>query len=353
LSTFDTQTQFIEKLSDYFQLNKEKNSLLIIQIEFSKKEDMDLLACVRHLVVESFKENYSFKNHIALLINIPKENVRNFVGYQFGHWNCYHLDELEEWDDWLPSFECLNRNSLSSLLRLGLDNRTFDLNLLLKRLAHNACSLIVDTNLTRTIHRIDMFINLCEKSERFVEVIVKRLIWLQEEKESEYMKEESRSNWLVNEVAQLKQINNYSTLRRACQYYFHTKLSPLLAYLLAYSDSYSNLDVLDDSLNDETMHWKHQLWLDVFENRDICKLTYMNMRSRDESHSKELSQFLCESEWTKKTYLDDFSQSEHLKPKLPFFWLLVNQLNSLSENIIENLFYSWTRKDCEKISTFL
>ena len=79
------------------------------------------------------------------------------------------------------------------------EHKMLDLVLLPKKIAHNACSLIVDTNLDRTIYTELSCLRDCDNSRFFV---VMRLINLQEEKEI-YMPIESVNNWLIPILKQL------------------------------------------------------------------------------------------------------------------------------------------------------
>ena len=363
LQSFDTQQQFNNKLISYLEKsiqsiksNNEKY-VLLIQSEYDKKNSSDLISCTRHAIVELFKENVNFKASymenifVCLIINIPKEKVKNFIGFQLSYWSCYHLDEIEEPLDDIPPFETLYNKPLSCLLKDSLENtmlteqmdtgliktnKYVNLSLLLKKLAHNACSLINDTNLSRTIERIDLFTKLCD-NKPFVISLTKKLINLLEEKENpdnQYMTYDLVYNWLTKEAASFHLINQYSTLRRACQNYIESKLSPLLAFILSIIDLYSNLDTYYRSLVDSK--WKCDLWLNIMDNNELCKIEYKDMRSKD-AFSNELTQFNCQSDWLIKKFTDQFDQNREFRPSLPFFWLLNTQLNQLYSNYYESL----------------
>lgn len=84
--------QFIDCLGDFYAKNvsnQDKKSLLLIQIEVSRRYDNDLLSCVRHLTVEVRKKLAAEKRlnpnaYVALIVMVPRENVRNVSGFQFG-----------------------------------------------------------------------------------------------------------------------------------------------------------------------------------------------------------------------------------------------------------------------------
>lgn len=154
---------------------------------------------------------------------------------------------------------------------------------------------------------------------------------MQEEKEKNFIWGDKCNNWLVREVADIKNIQQYSSLKRSCQNYFETKLSPLLAYILSYVDYYSNLDIFATATGDQV--WISKLWLNIFNNQDVCKLPYNNMRTTS-NHSEELKEFLCKSNPLKRRFN---SQNEtRLVPILPFAWHLIDQLSEFYSSFIES-----------------
>ena len=50
-------------------------------------------------------------SYIILVINLTRENLKNFIGFQVGYWSCYHIDELDESNDYLPAFNLLKGKS--------------------------------------------------------------------------------------------------------------------------------------------------------------------------------------------------------------------------------------------------
>jgi hypothetical protein len=357
LQSFDTQQQFKSKIKSfltYKTADNQSSNLLIIQTDFSKKNSSDLISCARHSIVDEISECVKLDStilencYIVLIINLTRESLKNFVGFQVGYWSCYHIDELDETNNYLPAFNLLKGKSLSVLLQEGLDhlikNRnnetaakehmvTIDLKILLKKLAHQSCSLIIDTNITRTIHRIELFIRLCD-NDHFIEALTKRLVSLQKEKEDEYMTPLTATGWLTKEVADLKMVNQYSTLKRSCQNYFESKLSPMLAYILSVIDLHSNLDLYSESSGKND--WKTRLWLDVLNDVNICKIEYNDMRKKGED-AEELKQFFCKSDWLVKKF-NDKAFENMLKPSLPFFWILINNLNTFYHTFYESRF---------------
>ena len=348
LQSFETQQQFALKVRTFLNSGNgnmaesgDTARLLVIQCDFGKKYDADLLSCARYTIVEQLKEFHNSetisnsKNFILLLVTLAKESSKKFIGFQVGHWTCYHIDELVDTStNYLPSLESMKTKSLSELLNQGLDKMVnqeketqldvcMNLKHLLKKMAHQSCSLIFDTNLTRTIQRIEIFIRLCDDMN-FVRIVAKRLIDLQKDKESKFMV----SNWLSREVADLKSINEYSTLKRSCENYIESKLSPLLAFLLAKIDHFSNLDLYMQ----DVIEWKRELFLNVLEKNEFFQVHYDEMR--ETTSNEELKQFVCKSDRFKKSIQERAVNS--LRPSLPFSWILVNELNDFCKNFLES-----------------
>ncbi len=376
LNSFDTQQQFINKLREFLYsdsttlaaTNNEETMdvdpylnetdvkqvglkrLLVIQIDLTidTKHVFDLIACSRHVIVEECKTAIKLKKmantFICLVINIPRENCSQFIGFQVNYWSCYHVDDIEEPPNDIPTFDLLKDKSLSVLLDDSLKNLTqtetnyINLKSLLHKCAYYACSFIKDDNLKRTIERIDIFIRLCKKNEIFLSLITNYVIDLQKEKEIYSSKIGNTQNWFLSEVAKLDNIKKYSTLRKAAQNYIETKVSPLLGFILSFIDNYFNLDVLDSS----SKKWKTDLWLNLLKNNNIVKFKYeLNMLSKE---GKEISKFQCRSQWSIATLVNETEMMQtslndtnllELKPKLPFCWLLITTLNDLYENFIE------------------
>lgn len=92
LNAFDTQIQFVDRLRQYLNTPRkslERKSLMLVQIELTERYDNDLLSCVRHLTVDTFKEFKAAKRkvdnaYVFIVVIVPRENVRNVSGFQLG-----------------------------------------------------------------------------------------------------------------------------------------------------------------------------------------------------------------------------------------------------------------------------
>lgn len=91
LNAFDTQHQFVDKLDQFFKQSNQQKSIMLIQIELAERYDNDLLACVRHLIVDTRKEHKTstgracLNAYVFIVVVVPRENIRNVSGFQLGN----------------------------------------------------------------------------------------------------------------------------------------------------------------------------------------------------------------------------------------------------------------------------
>lgn len=109
LQSFETKQQFTTQIKAF--LNKQwaddQIRLLMIHCNFNQKNSGEI-ETARHIIVEQIKETPLLTNSFILLfINLTRENLRYFNGFQIAYWTCYHIDELDETSDFLPSFDLL------------------------------------------------------------------------------------------------------------------------------------------------------------------------------------------------------------------------------------------------------
>jgi hypothetical protein len=215
----------------------------------------------------------------------------NIQGFQVTYWSCYHVDDIDECTPDIPSFNQLKNKSISQILQDSLSveegegdrisKSLVDLNLLLNKCAYMACSMITDTNLMRTIDRIQIYLNLVNGCVPFRNILIKYLIGLQTQKEALYSA--TTSSWFVKDVANSSNVKKYLTLRNACKNYIESKLSPLIGAILAQIDNYFNLDILHDQVlhcTDLANSWTFNLWLNVLNNQAIIKVNYDSLLNK-------------------------------------------------------------------------
>lgn len=138
------------------------------------------------------------------------------------------------------------------------------------------------------------------------------------------MTPEIAHSWLVKEVADLKQINEFSTLRKSCLNYVESKLTPMVAFLLSKMDLYCNMDLLTEQSR-ENSSWMNEMWLSALNDEEIFKLSYEDMRIND----TQRKEFECK-QWPSGV------RSDQLRARLPFFWIVINKLGDLCDNFFKN-----------------
>lgn len=114
LNSFETQNQLASQIKKFLesQLRDKKRRMLVIQADYTLKNSADI-ATARHTIVEQIKETPILSNsYVLFFINLTRENLKHFIGFQVGYWTCYHVDELDETSDYLPSFDLLKGESL-------------------------------------------------------------------------------------------------------------------------------------------------------------------------------------------------------------------------------------------------
>lgn len=142
------------------------------------------------------------------------------------------------------------------------------------------------------------------------------------------MRNDQASNWLVREVADLKQIGDHSTLQKSCLNYVESKMAPLVAYMLAKLDLYNNMDLLllvqqqeeeeEEGVTGQLVVWLRDMWLWALQHAEFVKLAYDEMRSED----AQRKEFDCKQ----------VMQSV----RLPFVWIVINKLSDLCENFFRS-----------------
>lgn len=345
LKSFNTEKQFSNKVEQFLSQANDK-SVLIIQCDFSKNYEPDLLSCARHSIYEKFKEAIAdnakvLQNcSIILLISLSRRFCANFFGYQVSQWSCHHVDELDESSDYILDLNSLKEKSLSKILKDNSQiSKYINVKKLMKIISHQACSMIDDTNISRTIERIQIFNKNCQ-ADNFLSAITSRIIDLQETKEKKFSNPQLAESWFVREVLSLRNINEYWTLRRACRNYLETKLSPLLAFLLSKIDIHSNLDTFSESYV-----WKRPLFIQIINSAEFLKIDYNEMR--DELNEKEQNRFFCKSDIFEK----EFFSNHKLNSNIPFFWTINQQLNSFCQSYMDGI--SNKMENVEKLNHFM
>ncbi|WAR07278.1 R213A-like protein [Mya arenaria] len=80
--------------------------------------------------------------------------------------------------------------------------------------------------------------------------------------------------WMTREAAAAENINKAGTFRRSCHQTIISKVSPILAGIIAYLDTNRNLDLIHSDL-----WWKRALWTSVLNTEGAIQLQYSDLQS--------------------------------------------------------------------------
>lgn len=203
--------------------------------------------------------------------------MKNLTGFHYGQWwSCYHLDELNSLDNTGGVLEDVRTNVRRPLSDWLCDQGDNALSAMYKRLVHGACSLIVDTDLRRTMSRIEVLVKLTNNAQ-FLRALNNRVVLLQRLKEDTFPDDEMKVDWLKRVVIKPVNMNNYSTLRAACDNYLESALVRILAYVLSCVDAYSNLDVYVQARETNSL-WIADVWLRMLLDEIIFPIKYDDMK---------------------------------------------------------------------------
>ena len=113
-----------------------RKSLLIVQCD-STDQNLNLVACSRHLLIEEFREmekelgemdkdseeDFTSCSHVLMIVQLPRVagGCREFVGVQGEEWLSVHIDELCPPSEEIPPIEALMDRSVSEIFEGALN----------------------------------------------------------------------------------------------------------------------------------------------------------------------------------------------------------------------------------------
>ncbi len=364
LLAFDTQSQFIQVLKEFFNYKSPDNdgtitkNVLIIQCDCGHFYQ-ELINCARYTINDEYskylleksetdeqdpyddtpmlpedKDELQSSNnvnfHVILIIQIPKISGGCLTGFQTNKWLCYHIDDLQD-NFSIGNLLNYKDKSLGDLFSQAVTTSSLEnvtLMSILRSIVYIACSKINDytsskNNNSRSIRRIEILITLLSnKQNAFCSILLKNIAKLQIEREHLLSTNELSKLWLFNEAAKLTNVIKYGTLKNSCINYIENRLSHLFSGMIALVDTYNNLDLLDES-NDK---WLAEIWIEMFNNEQIINFEYEKYFLQ--SNNKEKHEFICVSKEL---------NIKGLKLKLPFSWIIKQYLDELTHLKIKEL----------------
>ncbi|XP_078327262.1 E3 ubiquitin-protein ligase rnf213-alpha-like isoform X2 [Crassostrea virginica] len=317
LQAFGTEQQFSRQIRKAAGKGFE---CLFIQCD-TGEENVNLVACARHSVLReiSMAENIC----VIFIVHLSRVCKVYFNGFQTGVWKSVHIDDLRK--SQLPAVSKLLTMTLPKLLEESLntdpseDRETghLDIRKLLLDSLHPALASIseeVDSEQS-SLDRIRIVFNILEKEEtltngQFGYGVVKLLsdILIKKEEENSPLNAPS----IGHKASKLQNINKCGTLRSSCCKVIERTVTPVLANILSFLDTNSNMGILDRA---PEKSWEHALWMKLLY---VIEPEHVTIYAAPE---------------VKCT-----GQNSEMKGKFPFSWILFENiekiLKSCSENII-------------------
>ena len=100
--------------------------------------------------------------------------------------------------------------------------------------------------------------------------------------------------------------------RKSCEKYLQSRVTPVLAALLAVTDTNDNLD-----LASENVPWKRQLWIDLFKDSKTTFYPYTEMQTMISGKEQSIP--------VAQTGFDNC----RFKSQMPFSWIIIKKINQL------------------------
>lgn len=344
LLSFDTQQQFVQVLREFYERSVNprslKKSVLVVQVD-SGHYYQELINCARFTIIDELDKykGAEEKNNFCVLfiIQIPKIAGGCISSFQSSKWLCYHIDDLQS-NIFIDNILSFRDRSLSEIFHecsnSGIEeyNHGFMFMIsLLRSVVFNACSKVIDSS-DRSIKRIDLLLKLLHPKQtendlekKFCQILTSRLAMLQEERESSFSMVKLSKQWMFNEVSKISNVIKYGTLKNSCINYIESKLAPLFSGVISFIDTNHNLDLLMNNPSQAGQpEWVSKLWLHIFNDPSLVNLSYkksyLNITNHGDQYDERI-EFPC--------FQTIKSKSSHLKFKLPFSWLIKQNLDDL------------------------
>ncbi|XP_053396017.1 E3 ubiquitin-protein ligase rnf213-alpha-like [Mercenaria mercenaria] len=218
-------------------------------------------------------------------------------------------------DDVLSEFENVGNNVKR---RMELYKNKLDVKKLVLSCVQSALSMVKDKaeRSNRETERVDFVIRLLhqdpvEGQSSFLQGICVLIARLLQQKERKVGTAYNATHWLVNEAATLENTSKTGTFRSSCIKVLESKVSPILAGIIAYCDTNGNLSILQ-----ETQYpWKQQLWLEILNTPGIINLQY-----------KEFQSPIKLNDLNEVTVFSSGCEGRAFYARMPFSWLFIDKI---------------------------
>lgn len=371
LQSFDTEQQFCRQIRACF--SREADEMLLMVQSDSGDQNASLVACARYSIQDELQQlghKVTARIHAIFVIQLPRIAGGCFNGFQCGRWHSLHIDDLRPNDG--LSMSDMQGRSVGMLIHNAIrvetgrttevpmetdisaeqDGRPSDMDIdeediqldfdnmsehntranlasahklpvrtLILSCIQAALAMVKDAKMdsARSTVRVQQLLYLLPYSQsslvsnNLVSGLCKHLDILLSEKEKSAA---NPGNWLATEAAKAEVINTAGTFRRAWTQCMETKVTPILAGIIAFLDTNRNLDSLYRSSEGD---WVQQLWLAVINCTQVTRLQYAHLVSPGRTQ-QELPEVVVRHTGT----------DAHLfTAEMPFSWLFFRLIEDL------------------------
>ncbi|XP_052215091.1 E3 ubiquitin-protein ligase rnf213-alpha-like isoform X2 [Dreissena polymorpha] len=332
LCAFDTEQQFCTRIRHFLDSDSAPR-LLIVQCD-SGDYNANLVACAENCVLDEFEKKMEWLReapvHVAFVVQLPRKIGGCFTGFQCGIWRCVHIDDVYEEEPGFPKLTDMFGKTIGNLLLSGdhgdmpetaSSEGTIRLDGLIVEAVPSALSLIHErhADVQRATQRLCVIHKCLQRSEtnydlftRGILKIVGEIITEKEEKIESYLAQK----WISRVAVSNENIFQNGTFRQACYHSIISKISPVLAYVIAFLDTNNNLDL---ALSDEP--WKRDFWLRCITDKKIVNLKYDGLLSPKDN--KELREMVVPNVGC---------EGHAFQLLFPFSWLITQMTEELFQN---------------------
>ncbi|KAL3881512.1 hypothetical protein ACJMK2_027944 [Sinanodonta woodiana] len=178
----------------------------------------------------------------------------------------------------------------------------------------------------RSTRRIELMLyllhqNPIEDLPTFLHGLSCHIAILLKEKEKKYSYK--ADNWLSSEAARPENINKAGTFRRSCIQYLESKISPILAGIIAHIDTNHNLDIIHSHITPGD--WKARLWLQILSTPGAIQLQYSDLQSP--TRQQELNEVVVKTTGC---------EGQMFTAVMPFSWLIYEEIDGIWRTAQEN-----------------
>lgn len=287
LQYFESEYQFDDKINN----NDNKDKIFVLQTE---SYDHRFIASVK-FKLESERNKY---RQVVLLIRLQRRQLENLRVYS-SIWVSLYVDELCP-PIFNASIKSLMKSSISDLFEQSKLKReqALDCEAVIECCLVQACSLLRDEKIYKLEAKTHTLIESKDKTELNSErlIILKQLLKnndfmeglrrkihslmkVKEDEADEVLTNKSK-NWVKDKVATLESVVKAGNFHRSWRNYIKSKVTPLLAHIISWSEKNLNLTTFKEDLS---------LWNEIFSDRRLEEVVFLDLKKQKfDSNANEI-----------------------------------------------------------------